>query len=222
MNTKLIEYLREFLSKNDIDGIIINSTNEFLVEYNMLNLNSRYHLTDFTGSTGDVLFTQDKIYLFVDTRYHEQADAQVDHDLVEVVKIPLTKSYLTALIEAIPAYYKLGVIATKTSKKFYDLLEKNIASKNSTIRLFDFDPVSEFLKEEQKDLKYNVFSISTEIAGQSADEKFETIAQYAGDKFNILVTRLEDIAYLTNLRSYDFEYASIFPAKFRFDFCNNS
>ena len=213
MNVKLIEYLREFLSKNDIDGIIINSTNEFLVEYNMLNQNSRYHLTDFTGSTGDVLFTQDKIFLFVDTRYHEQADAQVDHELVEVVKIPLTKSYLTALIEAVPAYYKLGIVATKTSKKLYDLLEKNIATKNSTVRLFDFDPVSEYLKEEQKDIRYNVFTVSTEITGQSADEKFETIAQYAGDKFNILVTRLEDIAYLTNLRSYDFEYSSVFPAK---------
>ena len=104
MNTKLIEFLKDFLSKNDIDGLVINSTNEFLVEYNMLNLNSRYHLTGFTGSTGDVLFTNDKIYLFVDTRYHEQADNEVDHNLIEVVKLPLLKSYLTALEESIPSY----------------------------------------------------------------------------------------------------------------------
>ena len=45
MNIKLIEYLKDFLAKNDIDGLIINSTNEFLVEYNKLELNSRYHLT---------------------------------------------------------------------------------------------------------------------------------------------------------------------------------
>ena len=110
MNKELIEYLKSFLSKNDIDGLIINSTNEFLVEYNMLELNSRYHLTGFSGSTGDVLFTNDKIYLFVDTRYHEQADNEVDHDFVEVVKIPLSKPYLTALTEIIPPYFKVGVI----------------------------------------------------------------------------------------------------------------
>ena len=213
MNTNLIEYLKEFLSKNDIDGIIINSTNEFLVEYNMLNLNSRYHLTDFTGSTGDVLFTNDKIYLFVDTRYHEQADNEVNHDFIEVVKVPLNKSYLTALIEKIPSYFKLGLVSTKTSKKFYELLEKNITNKNSTIRLFNIDPVCEFLKKEQCNIKYNVFSVPTEISGMTADEKFETIKEIAGEKFNILVTSLEDIAYLTNLRSYDFEYCSIFPAK---------
>ena len=32
MNIELIENLKEFLVKNDINGMIINSTNEFLVE----------------------------------------------------------------------------------------------------------------------------------------------------------------------------------------------
>ncbi len=213
MNTKLIEFLKDFLSKNDIDGLVINSTNEFLVEYNMLNLNSRYHLTGFTGSTGDVLFTNDKIYLFVDTRYHEQADNEVNHDLIEVVKLPLLKSYLTALEETIPSYFKLGMISTKVSKKFYEILESKLQSKNSTIRLFNSDPVSEFMKESVEEIKYNVFKVPDHISGVSADEKFQTIKEIAGDKFNILVTALEDIAYLTNMRSYDFEYSSVFPAK---------
>ena len=213
MNIKLIEYIKDFLSKNDLDGIVINSTNEFLVEYNKLELNSRYHITDFTGSTGDVLFTNDKIYLFVDTRYHEQADNEVDKSIVEVVKVPLSKSYLTALEEIIPSYFKLGIISTKVSKKFYEVLEKNLQTKNSTIRLFDYDPVEEFRKEEIQPVKYNVFKVSEDITGMSADAKFETIKKYAGETINIVVTSLEDIAYLTNMRSYDFEYSSVFPAK---------
>ena len=213
MNTELIEYLRSFLSKNDIDGLIINSTNEFLVEYNILEQNSRYHLTGFTGSTGDVLFTNDKIYLFVDTRYHEQAENQVNHDYVEIVKMPLSKSYIEALTETIPAYFKVGLISTKTSKKFYDILNQKLQNKNSTTKLFVTDPVTEFKKESIKPIKYNVFPVNLDIAGISADEKFEIIKDYVDDKFNILVTSLEDIAYLTNLRSYDFEYSAIFPAK---------
>ena len=213
MDIKLIEYLRDFLYKNDIDGLIINSTNEFLVEYNKLESNSRYHVTDFTGSTGDVLLTSDKIYLFVDTRYHEQADNEVDKNMVDVVKVPLSKSYLTALEEIIPSYFKLGLISTKVSKKFYEVLEKNLQCKNSTIRLLNSDPVMEFKSESIEPIKYNVFKVSEDITGMSADAKFETIKEYAGENFNILVTSLEDIAYLTNMRSYDFEYSSVFPAK---------
>lgn len=213
MNTELIEHIKEFLAKNDLDGLIINSTNEFLVEYNMLNLNARYHLTGFTGSTGDVLFTNDKIYLFTDTRYHEQADNEVNHDYIEVVKIPLNKSYLTALTELIPSYFKLGIIGKKTSKKLYDAVLKNLQAKNSSIKIINSDPVINFIQKDNNQINYNVFKVPEEISGKSSDEKFKIIKESAGEKFNILTTCLEDIAYLTNLRSYDFDYSSVFPAK---------
>ncbi len=212
MNTELIEHIKEFLNKNDLDGLIINSTNEFLLEYNMLNQNARYYLTEFSGSTGDVLFTKDKIYLFVDTRYHEQADKEVNHDYIEVVKLPLNKSYFTALTEIIPSYFKLGINSKKTSKKFYDALLKNLQNKNSSIKLINTDIVLNFIGENNQ-INFNVFKVNEDITGESADKKFERIKEYAGEKFNILTTCLEDIAYLTNLRSYDFDYTSIFPAK---------
>lgn len=213
MDTELIQYLKDYLSKNDIDGLIVNSTNEFLVEYNLLEYNSRYHLTGFSGSTGDVLFTADKIYLFVDTRYHEQASNQVDENIIDVVKIPLEKTYLNALLEIIPPYFKLGMVSKKTSKRFYDLLLKNLQKKNSTIKLLNTDPVYDYKKDSISQISYNVFAVDKSITGQSADEKFEMVKSFAGDKFDILVTSLEDVAYLTNLRSYDFEYTSVFPAK---------
>ncbi len=213
MDTELIKYLRDFLVKNDIDGLIVNSTNEFLVEYNMLELNSRYHLTEFTGSTGDALITKDTISLFVDTRYHEQADNQVNHDYIDVVKIPLDKSYLTALTENIPAYFKLGLISAKTSKKFYEALLEKLNQKNVSIKLFTSDPVAEYKKSSALNVSYNVFQVDKSITGCSSDEKFNILKSYAGDKFNVIVTSLEDIAYLTNMRSYDFDYSAVFPSK---------
>lgn len=213
MDTKLIEYLKDYLSKNDLDGLVINSTNEFLVEYNMLELNSRYYVTGFTGSTGDVLFTNDKIYLFVDTRYHEQADNQVDKNYIEVVKMPMTQSFLTALTQIVPSYFKLGLISKKITKNFYDCLYKNLSTKNSTIKLINTDPVIEFKKDEIKNINYNIFNVDKSITGKTPDEKYSLIKEYAGEKFNILVTSLEDIAYLTNKRSYNFAYSSVFPAK---------
>ena len=214
MNTELIEYLKNFLAKNDLDGLIINSTNEFLVEYNLLELNSRYKLTGFSGSTGDVLFTDEKIYQFVDTRYHEQADNEVDHNLVDVVKIQMGQSYTDVLVQNISPYFKLGIIAKKTSKKFYDELSKRLKEKSSAIKLLNTDPVEEFKKEAAPNIKYNVFSVDKNITGKTPDEKFMIMKEYAGEgSFTAVITSLEDIAYLTNKRSYDFAYSSVFPAK---------
>ena len=213
MNTELIEYLKNFLSKNDLHGIIINSTNEFLVEYNMLELNSRYHLTGFSGSMGDVLFTADKIYLFVDTRYHEQADNEVNHDFVEVVKIPLNITYINSLVQHIPSFFKLGIISKKTPKRFYDLLNQKLKDKVSTVKLLNTDPVSDFLNNTYTNTKHNVFDIGTDIAGKTPDEKYIQLKEYVGEQFNIIVNALDDIAYITNKRSYDFAYSAFFPAK---------
>ena len=213
MDIELIKYLRNYLSKNTLDGLVINSTNEFLVEYNMLEFNSRYYVTGFTGSTGDVLITSDKIYQFVDTRYHEQADNEVNHDYVNVVKIPLGKTFLSALDEIISPYFKLGIVANKTPKKFYDGLIEKVASKNVVIKLLNTDPVIEYKKNFIPKVNYNVFKPDTDLTGIVADDKFVKIKDCAGENFLIVVTSLEDIAYLTNLRSFDFAYSAVFPAK---------
>ena len=75
----LKKQLVEFINKNGFDYLIVNSTNEFLVEYNELEQNARYYLTGFAGSTGDVLLSKNgQVHLFVDGRYHKQADKSRD------------------------------------------------------------------------------------------------------------------------------------------------
>ena len=59
-----IKKARLFIEKEKLDYLLVNSTNEFLVEYNELERNSRYFLTGFSGSTGDALVTKDKVFLF--------------------------------------------------------------------------------------------------------------------------------------------------------------
>jgi|GEM_PF-395495 len=214
MDTQLTEYLKCCLSKNNIDGLIINSTNEFLMEYNKLELNSRYYVTGFTGSTGDVLFTQDKIYQFADTRYHQQAENETAADLITVIKMPLGKSFLDALDGVIPSYFRLGIVSSKTSKKFYDALYKKVSAKNGIIKLLGADPVMEYEKDKIKKAEYNVFKLDINACGILADDKFLKVKEYTGlDKYAVISSALEDTAYLTNLRSYDFDFSAVFPAK---------
>ncbi len=58
------------------------------MEYSSLSENARYTLTGFSGSTGDALITKDNIYLFVDGRYHTQADLEVKNGIT-VIKLQL-------------------------------------------------------------------------------------------------------------------------------------
>jgi len=69
--------MNNILKNLSIDYLLVNSTNKYLVEYSALSENARYTLTGFSGSTGDALITEDNIYLFVDGRYHTQADNEV-------------------------------------------------------------------------------------------------------------------------------------------------
>ncbi len=96
---ELIQKVRKFLADNKIDYLLVNSTNEFLLEYAPLDENARYALTGFSGSTGDAVISQDKIWLFVDGRYHQQADLQVDAEIVDVVKMSLGASFSSKMLE---------------------------------------------------------------------------------------------------------------------------
>ena len=74
----IIADIRSKINELNLDGFLVNSTNEFLVEYNSLGENARYALTGFSGSAGDAVVTADKVFLFVDGRYHIQADEEVN------------------------------------------------------------------------------------------------------------------------------------------------
>ena len=107
--------IKEFMKEQGINYLLINSTNEYLVEYNSLSENSRYKLTNFSGSTGDALVSPDTVYLFVDGRYHIQADLEVDKSKITVVKLQLGEKFLDKLVELIPENEILGVFSKKVS-----------------------------------------------------------------------------------------------------------
>ena len=111
----MIKKLREILEEQKLDYLLINSTDEFLVEYNELSNCARYFVTGFSGSTGDVLLSKENIWQFVDGRYHEQADNQVNHKTTTVVKLQLGQTFSSELIKRIEPHSTLGIVSKKVS-----------------------------------------------------------------------------------------------------------
>ena len=99
---EILNNIRKFITANNLDCVLVNSTNEFLEEYTPLSENARYILTEFSGSTGDAVVTADNVYLFVDGRYHIQADMEVNPDIVTVVKLQTGQTMLAEAQRKIP------------------------------------------------------------------------------------------------------------------------
>ena len=209
----MIEKLREFLKKEKLDALLINTTDEFLVEYNELSNCARYFVTGFSGSTGDVLLTRDSVFQFVDGRYHEQADKECDLKTVTVVKLQLGQTFSGELVDRIVSGSTLGVVSKKISLNFYKNLKIKLSKKHCKIKALDFDPVELFHKLEASSGENTVEQIGLDIAGVSADEKFKKLSRKLKNNEAFVDTNLENIAYLTNCRQYKTPYSSTFKAK---------
>ena len=209
----MIDKLREFLKDNNLDCLLVNTTDEFLVEYNELCNCARYCVTGFSGSTGDVLVTKERVYQFADGRYHEQADAEVDQETTDVVKLQLGQTFLSELAARIAPESVVGVVSDKISLNFYKALKSALNKKHCKIKPLDFDPVGLFKELKPSDNGQTVKQIDLSIAGVSADEKFKKLAKKLKNDEAYLDTHLENIAYFTNCRQYKTPFSSTFKAK---------
>ena len=187
-----VEKVREFMKKQGVEYLLVNSTNKYLEEYTPLEENSRYILTDFSGSTGDVLVAPETIYLFVDGRYHIQADLEVNHEIIDVVKLQTGQSFLEELVKKIPEGNILGIFSKKNSQKRVEYLEE----KGLKLKYFDNDPLDEQISYDSS----NVVA----VVGVSVEEKIKDI-NFDGA---VLITDLEEVSYLFNLRDFSKNYSS--------------
>lgn len=181
MSNKLLDDL-------NLDYLLVCCTNEYLVEYPALSENARYTLTGFSGSTGDALVTKDNIYLFVDGRYHTQADNEAK-DGVTVVKLKLGQKQDDEIRKLISPDKTLGVVAKKVSQA---RLEK---FKEYKIKLLDNDPINDFT--ELHNVEYVQVMPPKEYHPESPT----------------FITNLEEVSYISGKRDFSKDCSSKIWAK---------
>lgn len=191
------------MQNQNLQYLLVNSTNEFLVEYNTLEENSRYKLTNFSGSTGEALVTPETIYLFVDGRYHIQADQEVDRNKVTVVKLQAGQNYLDELISRIPENQTLGVFSKKNSQYKIEKL-----SQKRTLKLLSDDPFDSKIVTEN-----NNITIDDKYTGLSSEDKINRISQNLSSNEAIYITDLDEVSYIFNMRDFSQCYSAKIKAK---------
>lgn len=205
-----IEKLRQLLKQRGLEGMYISSFDPFLNEYVPLEDNHRYYITGFTGSVAEVLVPFDgKVRLYVDGRYHEQADLEVDRQYVEVIKVNQNTSITEELVQDIKRLdiKRLGYEPDRTAlgylKRLSLVAPETIALESGELaRLIDFAELS-----KPKEVQF----VPREWRGRDTLEKTRSILK--DEKKAMFVTALDSIAWLTNCRGYHLPFLSSFYAK---------
>ena len=205
-----IEKIKKLMTERGLDGLYISSFDPFLNEYVPLQDNHRFYVTNFTGSMAEVLIpAQGKVRLYVDGRYHEQADLEVDPNEVEVMKINLTSSTTEELVKDIKklGMKKVGYEADRTAlgylKRLSNSAQEMIPLKTGELsKIITFEPLSSLAE---------IKLIPREQRGRDSLEKTRSI--FKTDTESMYVTALDSIAWITNCRGYHLPFLSSFYAK---------
>ena len=172
------------LKKLGVDYLLVNSTNKFLLEYVPIEENSVHKLTGFTGDVGDALVCPDgKILLFVDSRFHIQADKEVDHSKVEVVKLKLGQKIDDEICLKIKPDSILGVDLSKVSQSRYEYLTTLLKELNVKIKGY--------------------------VSGETCRKgEFVRVDEPKEIKDNILITKSDELSYVCGIRCFTYNYST--------------
>lgn len=209
--------LQQKLSQEGLNALWVSAADAHLNEYLPEACKHRDWLCGFTGSAGELLVGEAESFLFVDSRYHEQAEHEVPQE-VKVVKLGL-KGQLTLLetvkrlISHAEKPFKLVVDAqTVSASQIKPLLE----IKNGLEVLASNKNWVHELKEQTGESILTplnpVYALPVEVTGQSTPEKLALVRQKMQAKNAALLplTKLDEIAWLLNLRGRDIAYNPVF------------
>lgn len=203
-----IKSLQKFIDTKSLDGLYISSFDIFLSEYVPLGDNHRYYVSGFSGSVAEVLIPKTgRALLFVDGRYHEQADKEVDQNIVEVVKVPYGVDLAKALIQKGKeiGIKNLGLEGDRAPLGF----EKELGREFEVVA-FDLGEVAKLIDAPGFVTDSEVKAVADTLTGESVKSKIKKVV---GKGEGFFLSSLDSISWVTNLRGYHHPFQSTFISK---------
>ena len=171
-------------------------------------------LTKFKGTAGEAIIEKNgKITLFVDTRYHLLAQKQAYKD-VEIYKLNLGETFFEGFQKKFP---KNSILHVNSN---IDLVEYLTYDKYFDLR--KYTPEEKKLKNKDIDKNAKIFLANKKIETKDFNYKIKKLKKLNPNCEKMIIFNLDNIAYLTNLRSYQMKYSSLFQAVLYLDLKNSN
>lgn len=204
-----LKKLREEMKKEGLSAYIIPTSDFHETEYVSAYFAARKYMSGFTGSAGVLVVLLDKAGLWTDGRYFIQAAKQLEGSGIDLMKqgqegTPSIEAYITSnLKEGDVAGFDgrtINVNDATVYKNAFGIAGIQLESRLDLIsRIWDDRPSLPNSKTFHYDEKY---------AGKSIGEKLEEVRK-AMDSYHCMshiVTKIDEIAWLYNLRADDIPY----------------
>jgi Xaa-Pro aminopeptidase len=204
--------LRDSLKEQQIDYLLIPSSDPHMGEYIPDHWRIIPWLTGFTGSAGIVIVSQSFAGLWTDSRYHVQAENQLKGTGFSLVKQIYSGStdYVEWLSENITAGQRLGVDGRIVPARLLRKLENAIAGGKSVIDI-DCDPITEIWADRPALPSDKAFDLPVEYAGKDRNTKMAEVRaemKRMGVTHHLL-TSPDDVMWLLNIRGNDVRYTPL-------------
>lgn len=206
-NERLLS-LRNQMKEAGVHCMVIPTSDYHNSEYVSDFFMARKYFSGFTGSAGTLVVTPDEAALFTDGRYFIQAAKELKDSGITLMKmgepeVPTMTEYVDQKLQQGGTLCFDGRVLT--SSKGSELEE--IARKHGGQLRFDLDLCDAAWENRPALIHHPVFVLSEEYAGESVEEKLTRVREeMKKEEAGIhVLTSLDDIAWLYNIRSNDVE-----------------
>lgn len=211
-----VERLRSWMKENGISAFVFPSSDPHNSEYVADHWKSREWISGFSGSAGTAVVTLEHAALWTDSRYFIAAEKELKGTDFQLMKLRVegTPSISEWLVRELSNYQKavVGVDGNVNSFAEVSLMERELASKgNITVRT-DADPMAELWTDRPVIPDNKVSLHPLEYSGESTSSKISRIRKQLADSGadGLLVTALDEIAWVLNLRGSDVHCNPVF------------
>ncbi|WML34655.1 aminopeptidase P family N-terminal domain-containing protein [Clostridium sp. OS1-26] len=204
-----LKKLRALMVEKNINMYIVPTADFHQSEYVGEHFKARKYITGFTGSAGTAVITMDSAGLWTDGRYFLQAGKQLEGTTVELFKmgepkVPTIEEYIESTL---PEKGTLGfdgrVVAMGSGQVYEEIVQK----KNGSIK-YDCDLIDDIWEDRPSLSEKPAFALDVKYTGETTASKLKRVREameVAGANAHI-ITSLDDIAWLLNIRGDDIEF----------------
>ena len=213
--TERISALRTLMKKNGINAYLITGTDPHLSEYTPERWKTRAWISGFTGSYGKVLITLEEVLLWTDTRYFLQATDELSGTGIRLMKERVVDaiSLESWVVENLKPGSKFALDGLTLSTTEAATLKSKLGA-NGIIFDSGVDLVAEIWQNRPPEIHAPIYEHPAIFAGKTRTEKLELVRKMllAKEIDATVVSMLDDVAWLFNLRGNEIEYTPLFSA----------
>ena len=207
-----LEALRQEMRRLNVDAVIIPGTDPHQSEYICDHWKFRDWISGFTGSNGTAVVTLDQAALWTDSRYFLQAGIELEDSGFVMMKEnmgndPTIHEWLQQVLEEDSV---IAIDGRLYSAQAANQLER-FCGENGFMLVTEFYPADRIWTDRPARPSEAAYVHDVKYAGEEATDKIERLLEVleGNDATAMLVTALDDIAWLLNLRGNDVAFTPV-------------